>query len=299
MSKTTSEILVTGATGTQGGAVVRSLLKRGYGVRALCRSPESPAARALAEKGVRVVRGDMEDRASLEAAMKGAHGVFGVQNFWDGAPTHKLGEEGEIRQGKNLLDAAASAGIRHFVQSSGAGVTVAPELPVNRSKLVVEAHARSLGIPWTIIRGVFFMENFANPAWGFHGPLLQGRLEVPFAPDTRLQMLGVEDLGHFVAMAFDRPRDFTGAIFDLAGDELTMMEICATFTRVMGRPVRFAGGPERLEPLRQFDADLGDLFRVVVYERGFQAFLPGLRALHPEMLTLERHLKQTGWAKLA
>lgn len=298
MNRTSSEILVTGATGTQGGCVVRSLLKVGFNVRALCRNPESPAARALAERGVRVIRGDLEDRASLEAAMKGVHGVFGVQNFWEGIPTSKLGEEGEIRQGKNLLDAAGAAGVQHFVQSSGAGVTVAPELPVNRSKLVIEDHARSLRIPCTIIRGVFFMDNFNNPSWGFHGPLLQGRLEVPFAPETRLQMLAVEDLGHFVAMAFTRPQDFVGAIFDLAGDQLTMLEIGEAFTRVMGRPVRFAGGPERLEPLRQMDADLGDLFRVVIYERGFRAFLPALRALHPEMLTFERYLRQTGWAHL-
>lgn len=81
ITDTNRTILVTGATGTQGGAVVKQLLARGYHVRALCRDPESPTARALADRGVEVHRGDLDDRASIDAAVAGVHGVFGVQNF--------------------------------------------------------------------------------------------------------------------------------------------------------------------------------------------------------------------------
>lgn len=291
------EILVVGATGTQGGAVVRHLLRRGYRVRALCRDPEKPAVRGLVSQNVRVFRGDLDEPSSLEAAVKGAYGVFGVQNFWDGFPEHKLGREGEERQGRNLLNAAKAAGVSHFVQSSGGGVTILPDVDVNRSKLAVEQHGKSIRIPLTVIRGVFFMDNFANPVWGFRDAVLQGRLELPFSLDTRLQMLAVDDLGHFVAMAFDRPDDFIGATFDLAGDQLTMHEMAETFTRVMRRPVTFTGSPDGLAHMRAMDADLGDLF-TGVYKHGFQAFIPGLRALHPDMLTFEAYLRKTGWETL-
>lgn len=294
MSRTQREILVTGATGTQGSAVVRQLLKRGYRVRALCRRPDAPAARGLADKGVRIVRGDLEDRASLDAAVDGVYGVFGVQDYWDGFPGRKLGPEGEERQGKNLLDAAGAAGVAHFVQSSGAGVTVAPEIAVNRGKLAVEAHGRSLKLPLTILRGVFFMENFDNPQWGFRDALCQGRLDLPLDDDSMLQLLSADDLAHFVAMAFDRPEDFVGVRVDIAGDQMRMVDIAGTFTRVTGRPVRFTGSSAKLAELRSFDEDLASLF-TSVYTHGFQAFIPGLRVLHPEMLTLEAYLHRTGW----
>jgi uncharacterized protein YbjT (DUF2867 family) len=296
MNYSNREILVTGATGLQGGTVARHLRKRGYRLRALCRDPDSAAARAVADSGVQVFRGDLEDRASLDAAVKGVYGVFSVQNYWDGFPARKLGRAGEARQGINLLEAARAAGVQHFIQSSGAGVTIAPELDVNAGKLAVESHGRAIGIPLTIIREVFFMETFTNPLWGLRDAILDGRLDLPVAPHTRLQMLAVDDLGHFVGMVFDRPAEFVGATFDLAGDQRAMVEIAETFTRVMGRPVRFTGSPEGVSKLREFDADLADMFRVQLYERGFQAFIPALRALHPEMHTLDAYLRKAGWA---
>ena len=288
------EILVTGASGAQGGAVARHLLRRGYPVRALCRDPEKPAARALAAAGVRVVPGNLDDRASLDAAVAGVHGVFGVQNFWDGFPGPYLGLEGEVRQGKALLDAAKAAGVAHFVQTSAGGGPGISGVPSNDGKRRIEAHAREIGIPVTIIRPVFFMDNFDNPGWGFQGPILEGRLELAIAADRKLQLIAVDDIAHFTAMAFDRPGDFIGAEFDLAGDELTMLEMAATFSRVMGRPVRFAGGEEGLAGLRAFNPELAQIFEWFNKSR-FDAFIPALRALHPGLLTFEAHLRRAGW----
>lgn len=295
MSHSNREILVIGATGLQGGTVVRHLLAHGYRVRALCRDPGSQAARAVSDKGVRVVRGDLEDRASLDAAVKGVYGVFSVQNYWQGFPERKLGQEGETRQGKNLLDAAHAAGVRHFIQSSGAGVTIAPELPVNAGKLAVERYGRSIGIPFTVMRPVFLMETFSNPVWGMRDALLDGRLDLPVSAETRIQLLAADDLADFVMMAFERPDDFVGAVFDLASVQHTMVEVAETFQRVMGRPVRFTGRPEHVQRLEEIDADLAELFRIQLYERGFQAFVPALRALHPRMHSLESYLRKAGW----
>src|SRR5512133_711119 len=107
-------IVVTGAAGKQGGAVARHLLSKGWKVRGLTRDLNKPAAQALRSAGAEMVRADNDDRVSLDRAMQGAYGAFSVQNFW----IPGVGAEGEVRQGKNVADAAKAAGIRHFVYSS-------------------------------------------------------------------------------------------------------------------------------------------------------------------------------------
>jgi len=105
-------ILVSGATGQQGGAVARSLLGCGIGVRALTRDPEKPEAKELVDLGAEVASGDLEDRSSIERVLDGVHGVFSVQQSWE------TGVEGEVRQGVLLADAAKAAGVDHYVYSS-------------------------------------------------------------------------------------------------------------------------------------------------------------------------------------
>src|SRR5215217_3238439 len=115
-------IVVTGATGKQGGAVAQSLLDRGFRIRALTRSPQKPEAQALADRGAEVVQGDMEDRSAMERALEGAYGVFSVQNYWE------TGYDGEVQQGKTVADAAKAAGVEHFVYSSVASPNRKPGL---------------------------------------------------------------------------------------------------------------------------------------------------------------------------
>ena len=107
-------IAVTGATGQQGGAVARQLLAEGWRVRALTRDVNKPAAQELKALGAEVVAGDLDNGAELEAAFKGAYGVFSVQNFW----LPNVGFEGEIKQGKAVAAAAKAAGVQHLVYSS-------------------------------------------------------------------------------------------------------------------------------------------------------------------------------------
>ena len=146
-------VLVVGATGKQGGAVARSLLDRGFQVRGLTRNPQKPEAQALTEQGAEVVQGDMEDRSAMDRVLDGAYGVFSVQNFWE------TGYDREVQQGKTVADAAKAAGVEHFVYSSVGSAHRQTDIPHFESKWEVEEHVRQIGLPYTILRPVFFMQN--------------------------------------------------------------------------------------------------------------------------------------------
>ena len=135
-------VLVTGATGQQGGAVLRALQKRGFAVRALTRDTASPKAAKLKAQGVEVVAGDLSDRASLDAAMRGAHGAFSIQTIGK-----KEGDE--QRQGIAVAEAAAAAKVEHLVYSSVGGAERKSGIPHFESKFEIEEHIRKLGIPHT------------------------------------------------------------------------------------------------------------------------------------------------------
>src|SRR5919199_5871491 len=139
-------ILVTGATGKQGGAVARTLLDRAFRVRALTRDPQRPEAQALTEQGAEVVQGDMEDRSAMNRVLEGAYGVFSVQNFWE------TGYDREVQQGKTVAEAAKAAGVEHFVYSSVGSAHRQTGIPHFDSKWEVEEHIRQIGLPYTILR---------------------------------------------------------------------------------------------------------------------------------------------------
>ena len=277
-------ILVSGATGQQGGAVARELLERGFGVRALTRDPEKPAAQELAERGAEVVRGDLEDRSSLERVLEGVHGVFSVQNFWE------AGYEREVRQGTQLADAAKEAGVSHLVYSSVGSAHRQTGLSHFESKWEVEEHVRGSGVPYTILRPVFFMQN-----WEIFGrdQILGGTLAQPLDPDKFLQMLAAEDIGVFVTMAFDNPDEWIGREVDLGGDEKTMREIAGTFSRVIGREVSYFQ-----VPWDQFEQAAGEeAYRMYRWfnDYGYEADIAALRELHPGLITFEQYLRTHGW----
>ena len=136
-------ILVSGATGQQGGTTARNLLERGFAVRALTRDTEKAAARELADLGAEVVSGDLEDRASVDSVLDGVYGVFSVQQFME------TGVEGEVRQGALLADAAKAAGVEHLVYSSVGSAHRETGIPHFESKWQVEEHVRASGVPCT------------------------------------------------------------------------------------------------------------------------------------------------------
>ena len=280
-------ILVSGATGQQGGSVARNLLQRGFGVRALTRDPDKPEAKELAGLGAEVVSGDLEDASSIERVLDGVHGVFSVQQFFE------AGYEGEVRQGVRLADAAKSAGVEHYVYSSVGSAHRETGIPHFESKWEVEEHVRGSGVSYTVLRPVFFMQN-----WEFmREPILGGTLPQPLDPDRPLQMLAVEDIGVFVAMAFENPDEWIGREVDLAGDEMAMLEIADTFSRVIGRQVDYVQ-----VPWEGFEEQMGEEATVMYRwfnDYGYEADIAALEKEHPGLLSLEQYLRGHGWENAA
>ena len=278
-------IAVTGATGQQGGAVARKLLAEGWQVRALTRDIDKPAAQELRTLGAEIVAGDMDDRAQLDAAFQNVYGVFSVQNFW----LPNVGFEGEVRQGKNVADAAKATGVQHLVYSSVGAAHRGMGQKHFESKWIIEQHIQSLGIPYTILRPAFFMENYN---WS-RAQILNGTFtSIGLRPEKELQSVAVEDIGTFTALAFANPEQFIGKTVELSGDELTETQIAETFTRVIGRPVKLV--PPSGEGGRRSDEEMEAMLNFFNGE-AYDADIPALRKFHPGLLTLEQYLRKNGW----
>jgi uncharacterized protein YbjT (DUF2867 family) len=282
-------ILVCGATGNQGGAVARSLLDKGFRVRALTRDPQKDQAQALVDRGAEVVRGDMEDRSAMERVLEGAYGIFSVQNFWE------TGYDREVRQGKTVADAIKGAGVQHCVYSSVGSAHRRTGISHFESKWEVEEHLRKLDLPYTVLRPVFFMQNWEM----MREHILGGTLAQPLDPSKPFQHVAVEDVGAFAAIAFEHPDGWVGREVDIAGDEQTMPEIAETFGRVVGREIDYYQ-----VPWDQFEEQMGEEYAVMYRwfdDVGYEADIEALRREYPELTTFERYLRSHGWegAKLA
>ena len=265
-------VLVTGATGKQGGHLVRELLARGHSVRALTRNPESRAATALAERGVTVVPGDFQDQGSLERAARGVDTVFAMSTPFG------TSEQTETREGINMVRAAATAGVGHLVYSSVAGADRATGIPHFDSKFGVEQEVRRSGVPFTIVAPVFFMENFLAE-WMAAG-IAQGSIAIAVPATRRLQQIAVADIAQFDALVIERRESFLGKRIDIASDELTMTTVAATISEVLGRRIEYTAVP--VDAVRQQNEDLARMYEW--FDRvGYDADVVGLRVLYPEV----------------
>lgn len=216
-------ILVFGATGQQGGAVIKALLQSDFALRAVTRDPAQAKAQALAAQGVKLVQADYADTESLKRALKGVYGVYSVHNMTGGL-------KAEIEQGKLLATLAKEAGVQHFVYSSVGGAERNTGIGHFDSKWQVEEHIRSLHLPHTIIRPVFFMENFSAFPPFMMFSILRGCLK-----DRGLQMVAVADIGKWVAQAFSSPEIYLGKAIEIAGDELSYAQIQTAWEKHNGK----------------------------------------------------------------
>ncbi len=276
-------VLVTGATGAQGGSVARHLLAGSdFAVRALTREPDSAAARALLEGGAEVVAGDLRDRPSVRAALRGCYGVFGVTNYWE----HFAGE---VEQGRNLLYALAASEIEHLVLSTlpsahqRSGGTL--DVPCFEGKAQLTRTARELELPATFVELAFYYESFLDlypPS-----PDAEGTLSFGFPQgDTPLAAVAAEDLGGVVAKLLERPAEFLGATVDVVGDELPAAGYAREMSRALGRPVVFHHVPREVFAALPVAAAAE---RAATFEL-YRSFTPSRRAelercreLYPEM----------------
>jgi uncharacterized protein YbjT (DUF2867 family) len=238
-------VLITGATGHQGGATLRHLSERGgFKLRALTRKPDSEGATALVALGAEVVAGDLDDADSVTRALDGAWGVYSVQNTWE------AGVEKEEVQGKRLAQLARDRNVQRFVYASVGSAHKATGIPHFENKFRVEQTVKALGFPsYAIIRPVFFMENLLSP-WSLAGD----KLTMGLSPNTTLQMIAVDDIGNFGAKAFVDADTMTNVEFDIAGDAVTMTEAAAALSPVVGKTLTYQQIP--IEVVRQQSEDV-------------------------------------------
>ncbi len=301
-------IAVTGATGAQGGGLVRAILAdpRGeFAVRAITRKPSGDAARALAQQGVEVVAADLDDPASVEKAFAGAYGAFCVTNFWE-----HFSPEKELAQADALAHAAKAAGVRHAVWSTLDDTRKRvplddPRMPTLKDKYKVphfdakgeaDHFFSDLGVPTTYLLTSFYWDNLIGfgmgPKKGADGKLA---FVLPMA-DKKLPGIAAEDIGKCAFGVFSRP-DLIGKTVGIAGEHLTGEQMAAALGRALGQPVAYAYVPPEVYRTFGFPGadDLGNMFQ---YKRDFEAEFCGARdlafsrSLNPQLQTFAAWLEK-------
>lgn len=221
-------ILVFGATGRMGGAAARHLVRDGWTVRAVTRSPQSEAAQALRSLGIDVVQGDMDVPDALRSAFEGVHGVFLVVNGWE------AGFDGEVRQGKHVADLAAEAGIAHLVFGAAGIGERGTGIPHFDSKLDIEDYMRARNLPLTTIFPPPFMELMTDPVfypqagtWNAKMKILGRRYPVPW--------IASDDIGGMAAAMFADPDTYIGKRLKPVGEWKSLGECEQIYREIAGR----------------------------------------------------------------
>ncbi|WP_067574803.1 NmrA family NAD(P)-binding protein [Nocardia acidivorans] len=286
-------VLVTGATGKQGGATARRLLAAGRPVRALVRNPESAAAQALAAAGAELAVGDFDAPETLGGVMTGASAVFLV-------PPAAFGPDGwdvelEARRGEDLVRAARAAGVDHLVFTGIASLDREDDEWGAVGKRRIEEAVRSSGLRWTILRPVRFMENYLIQGFPVDG-IREGVHRHLFPAEVPIQMIAVDDVAAFAELALTDPARFHGQILELAGDERTMAAAAAVISEITGHTVTYQELPE--EFAAGMGAEVLNVFRLTRSGRNWHADITALREIHPALRTFETWLTETGAAQL-
>lgn len=270
-------ILVIGATGQQGSAATRHLMDDGWKVRAFIHHPDTPAVRSLRERGVEIFPGDLMDKDSLYRAAEGAYGIYSMQTPRD------AGFDGEEIEGKNAAEVAKAADVQHFVYSSMAGAEADDAQGYALPKHHIEEHIAELQLPATIWRPSLFMENYMR----HRDEILEGHLKSPAWQDSLSDLIAVDDIGRFVALAFRQPDKFIGQTMTITGDVLTTEEIAKTFSRMLGIEVQY----EHIEQPNMPTPPHGTDEQRSQYQQQIEAS----RKLLPDLASLATWIEATGW----
>jgi uncharacterized protein YbjT (DUF2867 family) len=283
-------VLVSGATGQQGGALARILLGRGHRVRAFVRRPDSFEAEELERLGAELAEGDFEEPSSIEAAARGMDALYIV------ATPFEAGMEAETRHGIAAADAAKAAGVEHLVYSSVADADKDTGIPHFDSKREVEKHIEGLGIPYTIVAPVYFMDNLLAP-WTLP-QLKEGKFQMALPPLRPLQQIALSDIASFTALVLENRKEFLDRRVDIASDELAGEEVAEILRRVTGKEIHYVELP--LEQVRQAMGEDGARMFEWFDEVGYSADIEALRREHPEVRwhTFEEWAKEQDWSAL-
>ncbi|HEX6290229.1 MAG TPA: NmrA/HSCARG family protein [Herpetosiphonaceae bacterium] len=285
-------IVVTGATGLQGGAVTRHLLKDGWQVRAVTRNPASPRALALARRGVDVVQGDLGEAASLRPLFAGAYGVYSVQNPFISGP------EAEVRQGKTVAEVAKASGVQHLVYGSAGIARTSTGIPSWETKRQIEEHLHALALPLTILRPMAFMEVMTDQKF-FPAVAIWHVMPRLMGASRPVGWLCVDDLGAIAARAFAAPDRFVGQDLALVSDVQSLAQCRALYRDVMGTaPPHF---PLPIWLFQRFGFVGRDLTAMWRWLRtaSFDLDTAPTLAIHPDALTVRAWLRRQKAARSA
>ncbi len=283
-------IAVVGATGAQGGGLVRAILNDpngGFTARAITRDPNSAKAKELAALGAEVVAADVDDVASLERAFAGAYGAFCVTFFWD-----HFSPEKEMAQARNMAQAAKQAGLQHVIWSTLEDTRLRVPLDDDRmptlmgkykvphfdAKGEANHYFTEAGVPTTFLHTSFYWDNLIHFGMGpKKGP--DGKLAITFPMgDKKLPGIAAADIGGCAYGIFTRGREFIGKTLGIAGEFPTGAQMAAALAKALGREVRYNDVPPEVYRGFGFPGadDLGNMFQ---YKRDFEAEFCGARDL--------------------
>jgi uncharacterized protein YbjT (DUF2867 family) len=300
-------IAVIGATGAQGGGLVRAILadrSGSFAVRAITRKPDSEKAQALRAAGAEVVAADADNPATLGRAFAGAYGAFCLTNFWE-----HFSPERELTQARNMAQAAKAAGVQHVIWSSLEDTRKWVPLEDDRMPTLMGKYKvphfdakgeadgifRDLGVPTTVLLTAFYWDNLiffgAGPQRSPDGTLA---LIYPM-DDKKLPGIAAEDIGKCAYGIFKRGQEFIGKTVGIAGQHLTGQEMADALTRALGQEVRYNSVPPEVYRSFGFPGadDLGNMFQ---FKRDFNEYFVGARdlgftrSLNPELQTFEEWL---------
>jgi len=278
-------VLVLGATGNQGGAVVQALLKDGHNVTGVTRNIESPKSQQLIEQGVKIVAADFSDKDSLSEIMKDAETVFAMTTpGWEGDVI------AELQQGTNIVEAAKIANVPHFIYTSVSDADQSTGIPHFDSKYELEKQLAASGLNYTIVAPAYFMDNIFYP-YVMDSVKKDGILRIAMPGDTKLQQISAEDIGRFVGVVVNEREKMFGQRINIAGDAISGNDVAEVLTKVLGKEVKYEGfSPDYLRQQSEDMANMFDWFNNI----GYSADLEKLKQYN--LLSFEAWALKQDWS---
>ncbi|PXX64066.1 uncharacterized protein YbjT (DUF2867 family) [Nocardia tenerifensis] len=292
MSPQHNLVLVTGATGNQGGATARKLLADGRAVRALVRDPHAPAAQALAAAGAELAVGDFDAPETLPAALTGVTALFAVPPAAHGPQGWDV--ELEVRRGTALVDAARRAGVEQIVFTGIASFHGDTRWGADGKGRIEDAVAAS-GARYTLLRPVRFMENYLMRGTPVDG-IVDGVHRHLFPADQPMKIIAVADIADIAAMAFADPDRFHGKTLELAGDAPTPTAAAKAISAATGHQVRYQELGESVAV--ELGESIANAWRLMRDNGGWRAEIAATREIHPGLRTFDAWLAETGAAQI-